>query len=92
MESKISELFLLSESENFNRISDFENDSLEFACLQLEYFFSKQLPFSFHFIVYETFCFFALTKPFISKKNEAKMLVNILLKRFAFTLLASSVK
>ena len=28
----------------------------------------------------------------LSKKNKAKMLVNILLKRFAFTLKASSVK
>ena len=35
-ESKISELFLVSESENFNRISDFENDSLELVCLQLK--------------------------------------------------------
>ena len=37
-ESKISELFVLSESlsesENFSRISDFENDSLEFVWLQ----------------------------------------------------------
>ena len=29
---------------------------------------------------------------FFRKKNEAKMLINILLKRFAFTLNASSVK
>ena len=35
-ESKISELFLVSESRNFNRISDSENDSLEFTCLQLK--------------------------------------------------------
>ena len=34
LESKISELFLVSE--NINRISDSENDSLEFACLQLK--------------------------------------------------------
>ena len=31
-------------------------------------------------------------KQIVSKKNKAKMLVNILLKRFAFTLKASSVK
>ena len=39
-ESKISELFLVSESilesENFNRSSDSENDSLEFVCLELK--------------------------------------------------------
>ena len=35
-ESKISKLFLVSESENFNRISDSENDSLEFVWLQLK--------------------------------------------------------
>ena len=35
-ESKISELFLVSESENFNRVIDSENDSLEFVCLQLK--------------------------------------------------------
>ena len=34
--SKILELFLLSESENFNQFSDSENDSLEFVCLQLK--------------------------------------------------------
>ena len=35
-ESKVSELFLLSVSENFIQISDSENDSLEFVCLQLK--------------------------------------------------------
>ena len=35
-ELKISELFLVSESEYFNRIYDSENDSLEFVCLQLK--------------------------------------------------------
>ena len=35
-ESKISELFLVLESENFSRISDSKNDSLEFVCLQLK--------------------------------------------------------
>ena len=34
-ESKISELFLVSELQNFNRYSDSENDSLEFVCLLL---------------------------------------------------------
>ena len=44
-ESKILELFLVSESTNSDRISDFEYDSLEFVCFQipsknlLEYFF-----------------------------------------------------
>ena len=35
-ESKISELFLVLESENFSRISDSKNDSLKFVCLQLK--------------------------------------------------------
>ena len=35
-ESEISKLFLVSESENFNRISDSENNSLEFVCLQVK--------------------------------------------------------
>ena len=35
-ESKISQLFLVLESENFNRISDSKNDSLKFVCLQLK--------------------------------------------------------
>ena len=33
---KILELFLVSESENYNQNSDSENDSLEFVCLQLK--------------------------------------------------------
>ena len=33
-----------------------------------------------------------INKTKLSKKNKAKMLVNILLKHFAFTLKASSVK
>ena len=32
-ESEISKLFLVSESGNFDQISDNENDSLEFVCL-----------------------------------------------------------
>ena len=36
-ESKLSESFLVWESENFNKISDSENDSLEFVCLQLKF-------------------------------------------------------
>ena len=36
LESKISEHFLVSVSENFNQISDSENDSLEFVCLHLK--------------------------------------------------------
>ena len=35
-ESKILEHFLVSESENFNRISDSENDSLESVCLHIK--------------------------------------------------------
>ena len=35
-ELKISELFLVSESVNFHRISDYENDSLKSVCWQLK--------------------------------------------------------
>ena len=35
-ELKILKVFLVSESENFNQISDSGNDSLEFVCLQLK--------------------------------------------------------
>ena len=35
-ESKILELFLVSESENFNRISDSENDFLESVYLHIQ--------------------------------------------------------
>ena len=36
-ELKISQLFLVSKLENFNRISDSENDSFEFICLPLKF-------------------------------------------------------
>ena len=42
-ESKQSELFLLSESENFYRISDSENDSLEFVSLQPKFLLQEKI-------------------------------------------------